>query len=168
MLTKFLGSAAIIGGSVFIGRNISLGLKRREESLNAFHSALVMLESEISFSANSIDRAFENIAGAVKLRGFFEYVAGEIQENGVRKAWSEGITKYKDRLGITDEDAKILLTLGGELGITNRENQIKNIRYVISVLETAEKEAGMRYMSLSGIYRNVSVGAGIAAAILLM
>lgn len=168
MFNKILGSAAIVGGSVFIGRNMTDRLKKREYSLKAFHNTLVMLESEINFSANSIDRAFKNISCSVKLSGFFEYLLSQIKDKGIRNAWNDSIVKFQDRLFLTDDDAKILLTLSAELGITDRENQIKNIRYVLTMLEKAETEAHEKYTSLSGLYRNISMGAGLAAAILLM
>lgn len=168
MFNKILGSAAIVGGSVFIGKNMTERLKKRKENLKAFHNALVMLESEINYSANSIDRAFKNISGAVDLTEFFEYVIEEMKDRGIRKAWNSGITKFKTSFALTDDDVKILLTLSSELGITDRENQIKNIRYVLTMLEKAETEADSRYSSLSGLYRNISIGAGLTAAILLM
>ena len=167
-MIKIFGSCAIIGGSLLYGQRISDRLKLRKNSLASFHSALLMLESEISFSHNSIDHAFKNIAKSIPLSGFFVYVSENTAELGIRKAWNSAVAKYKSRLGLADSDAEILLSFSAELGITDRENQIKNIHYILSLLGTAEKEAGERYVSLSGLYRSICTGAGITAAILLL
>ena len=83
-------------------------------------------------------------------------------------SWNNGILKFKDTLCLTNEDAKILQTLSAELGITDKENQIKNIHYILSLLKTAETDAEEKYKSLSGLYRNISMSAGVVFVILLM
>ncbi len=168
MWIKLLGGIAVLAGAWILGKNMSDRLKKRVMSLKAFHSALVLLEGEISFSQNSIDRAFKNISGMVLDEGFFMEVADNVNKIGVRSAWKEGLLKYKDKLGISDDDREILLSLGAELGVTDRENQIKNIRYVLSMLEGAENRAEEQYSSLSGLYRKISLGTGLAVVILLM
>lgn len=168
MLIKLFGSCAIIGASLLCGRKISSGLRLRKDSLAAFHSALVMLESEINFSQNSIDNAFENISKSIPLSGFFGCVSENTARLGIRKAWNSALEEYKSRLGLTGSDAEILLSFSAELGITDRENQIKNIRYILSLLGAAEKEAQEKYNTLSGLYRSICTGAGLTAAILLL
>ena len=168
MFKKLLGSVAIVGGSVFIGKNLSDRLKKRKDSLNAFHTALVMLEGEIAFSANSIDYALKNISNTTEISECLNYMADELKNIGIRKAWNNGIIKFKDKLCLTDNDVKILQTLSSELGITDRENQIKNIKYVLSILEVAENDANEKFNSHSGLYRNISVSVGLAFSILLM
>lgn len=168
MFSKILGAAALITASFFIGKNFTDKLKKRKNSLNLFHTALVMLESEINFSANNIACAFSNISESVHIPGVFEYVISETENIGIRNAWNNAILKFKDKLCLTDNDVKILKTLSAELGITDKENQIKNIRYILTMLQAAEADAHEKYCSLSGLYKNISLCAGIAAAILLM
>jgi len=168
MFNKLFGSASIIGASFFIGKSLTDKLKKRADTLHSFHSSLVMLESEITFSSNSIDRALKNISGTIKIPGFFEYVISQSRDNGIRKAWNSGISRFKDSLCLTNEDAKILQTLSAELGITDKANQIKNIHYVLTLIKAAEADAEEKYRSLSGLYRNISMSAGLVFVILLM
>lgn len=168
MFSKIIGTAAIVSGSAFLSRGQINRLKKRKDSLNSFHTALVMLENEISFSLNSIDRAFKNISESVWLSGFFSSLSDKIKDNGVRKAWRLSVEEFSPLLCLTDNDAKILLILSSELGITDSKNQIKNINYVLSLLEAAEAEAEKQYASLAVLYRNIGIGAGLAASILLM
>lgn len=168
MWIKLLGAIAIIFCAWFLGKNLSDNLKKREESLKGFHSALKLLESEISFSHNSIDIALKNIGKSIYMYGFFEEVSKKVKEKGVRLAWREGVLQYKEKFGITDEDSKILLILSSELGVTDRENQIKNIRYVMSMLADAEIEAHEKFTTLSKLYRSISMSVGAVAVILLI
>lgn len=168
MWIKILGAAGIVGASCLYGMKISDGLRLRRDSLNNIADALVLLESEITFSVNSIDGAFKNISKSIPLSGFFEKVSEETHIKGIRMAWNDAIGEYKSRLGLTDGDAKILVSLSAELGITDRENQIKNIKYVLSRLSAAQKEAAEKYATLSRLYRNICIWTGLAAAILLI
>lgn len=168
MFNKLLGSVVIMGCSFFITKSMTDKLKKRKNSLTAFHSMLVMLESEISFSANSIDRAFQNISESVNLSDFFEYILSHSEFSGIRKAWSEGVENFKDSLCLNNEDVRILKTLSSQLGITDKENQIKNIHYVLSLLEQAEKDAHAKFSSLSKLYSAFGMSAGLTMVILLL
>ena len=168
MWIKLFGAIAIIFCAWLLGKSLSGSLKRREESLRGFHSALKLLESEISYSHNSMDVALKNIGKSVYMQGFFEEISKKVNEKGVRLAWRDAVLKYKEQLGLLEEDLRILLVLSSELGVTDKENQIKNIRYVMSMLKDAENEAHEKFTSLSRLYRSLSMGAGAMAVILLI
>lgn len=168
MFNKLLGSVVIMGCSFFITKSMTDKLKKRKNSLNAFHNILVMLESEISFSANNIDRAFQNISTSIDLPDFFEYVISKAKISGIRKAWRDGIENFKDILCLNGEDVKILKTLSTQLGITDKENQIKNIHYVLELLECSEKDAHEKSSSLSKLYGAFGMSAGLTTVILLL
>lgn len=167
MLIKLIAGCAIVGVSWFFGRRMSQNLKVRTDSLEMFCRALVLLESEITFSASSLDIAIKNIAKSIGESDIFLYIAKRIPEIGARGAWCEGIKKYRKNLCLTDEDVRILLSLSGELGITDRENQVKIICYVAELLKRAQNEAQEKFLSYSKLYTNVSVGIGAIFAILL-
>lgn len=168
MFNKLLGSIAIIGCSFFISKTMTDKLKKRKTSLNTFHNILVMLESEINFSANSIDRAFQNISTSVDLPDFFEFIISRTRNCGIRRAWSESLEHFKDILCLNSEDVKILNILSPQLGITDKENQIKNIHYVLALLEQAEKDAQSKVSSLAKLYSAIGMSAGLTAVILLI
>ena len=168
MFNKFLGAIAIMGCSVFISKSMTDKLKKRKASLNSFHKILVMLESEISFSANSIDHALKNISDSVNLPDFFNYILPKTEHLGIRKVWSESIEHCKDKLCLSNEDVKILNTLSAQLGITDKDNQIKNIHYVLTMLEHLEQDAENRLLTMSKLYRAFGISAGLTTVILLI
>lgn len=168
MWIKLAGAGTIIFGAVILGRRLSQELVLRRDSLSEFYSALIMLESEITFSQNSIAGAFDNISKSIPLSGFFAEVSRNTAEYGIREAWNGALDKYGERLGLKLEDIGILRSLSAELGITDRDNQIKNIRYVLSRLLTVREEAAERCSTLSRLFRGVCTLTGIGIAILLM
>lgn len=168
MWAKLMGAAAILAGAWLFAAGLSSGLKKRRDSLGAFCRALVMLEGEISYCANCIQKALENISESVSLPGFFERVCADIPKRGIRRAWCDALAECRVPLGLTEEDVKILAALAAELGISDRENQIKNIRYVLSRLEPERAAAEERFRTLSRLYRSLCMFSGLAAVILLV
>ena len=167
VLIKLIAWCVIVGVSWLFGKRLSQNLKVRTDSLEMFCRALVLLESEITFSASSLDIAIKNIAASLGKSEVFLYIAKLVPEIGARGAWCEGIKKYRKDLCLTDEDMRILLSLSGELGITDCENQVKIIRYVAELLKKAQDGAQEKLLSYSKLYTNVSVGIGAIFAILL-
>ncbi len=168
MWIKMFGAAGLFFAAWATGKRLSDSLRVRSESLSAFDAALVMLEAEMSYAANSIDRAFLNISKAVPLGGFFEAVAARVQKTGAREAWRQAITESKRRLCLTDEDVQLLSRLSAELGVSNTDNQLKSIRYSRSLLKKVEEEAERRYKTLSGLYRKLCLGGAAMLLILFM
>lgn len=163
MWIKIIGGAVLLFSAWAMGKRLSDSLRMRYENLRAFGTALVMLEGEMSYAGNSIDRAFKNIAKAIPMQGFFVDVARKVQTKGARSAWRDELAEKQ--LYLTADDIRILSALSVELGISNTENQIKSIRYCRELLKNAESEAEERYKTLSGLYRKLCF---CAASILLI
>ncbi len=168
MFSKFIGAVLILLSSIFISKNITARLKKRAESLKSFERFLVLLEGEITYRNNPLDTAFSNISSAVNLGEFLPFVISSIKIDGVRKSWQVGIKTFKSELALTDRDTKILLSFSHQLGATDRDNQIKNIQYIHKLLEDSINDAETSYQTLSRLYRNISLSAGIGAIILLI
>lgn len=168
MWIKLSGAAALLIATWSAGKRLSDTLKTRCESLRTFRSALVMLESEMSYAGNTIDRAFLNISDALGGNVFFKSVADNVRELGARNAWRTALREQSGKLCLADGDVKILQTLSAELGVSNTENQIKSIRYLLTLLEKAEEEAEQRRKTLSGLYRKLCFGAAAMLIILFM
>lgn len=158
----------ILLSSIYISKNITDRLKKRAESLKSFERFLVLLEGEITYRNNPLDIAFSNISNAVSLGEFLPFVTSSIKNDGIRKSWQAGIKTFKSELALTDGDTKILLSFSHQLGATDRDNQIKNIQYIHKLLESSITDAETCYQTLSRLYRNISLSAGIGAIILLI
>ena len=168
MLAKLSGGGLILFSSIFISKTLTNNLKKRAETLKAFERFLLFLESEIDYANNPLDVAFSNISGSVNLGEFLPFVISDLKTNGIKNSWQNGIKIYKKDLCLKDRDTKILLSLSHQLGATDKANQIMNIRYIKKLLEGNKNEAEENYKTLSKLYRNISISAGIGAIILLI
>ena len=165
---KILGAAFILISSIFISKSITEPLKRRAESLKSFERLLILLESEINYANNPLDVAFKNISQSVKLGGFLPFIVSTLNTDGIKTSWQKGIKNFKKELTLSDGDTKVLLSFASQLGSTDRDNQIKNIRYTLKLLESFIGEADENFRTLSKLYRNISLYTGIGAIILLI
>jgi stage III sporulation protein AB len=166
MIAKMIGAFCIFGASACIGFGKALELSRRTRYLQNLKTAFSILESEISFSANSMQRAFSNISRAVDTKGFLESVAQRTEEYGAREAWRMGVEENQMRL--TPDDQEVLYAFGSELGMTDRENQVKNIRYITSLVEGQYERAEAERQKSARLYQSFGVLGGIFLVILFL
>ncbi len=167
MVLKWLGSGLIVGAATMAGLWKARSLSCRVESLIRLKTALSVLESEITFSANSLKQAFLRIERTVDAAGLFAQAGEDIISVGVEQAWKQAVDSRKKTLCLTEQDADLLKTLAAELGMTDRENQIKNIRRVSALLEAAAGQARADYEQTAKLYRSGGLLAGLLFVILL-
>ncbi len=167
MLYKWLGGGMIVMATTLAGFMKARTLSGRVASLIRLKTALSVLESEISFSANNLKTAFSRIERTVDTYGLFAEAGEGITRNGVEQAWKDAVDSRKKALCLTEQDAELLKTLAAELGMTDRENQIKNIRRVSTLLDTAAHQAQAEYNQTAKLYRSGGIMAGLLFVILL-
>lgn len=168
MLYKIIGGALIIAATTVFGCSKARALSERVNSLLRIKTALSVLESEIIFSANHMKRAFLRLADTVGPAFLFREAAARLEEDGVGKAWRDAVDKYRKKLCLADEDVRMLKTLSAELGMTDRENQVKNLRRVAALLDTALIKAREEYDRSARLYRSCGIMAGLLVVILLV
>lgn len=167
MLYKLMGGGMIITATTIAGFLKARTLANRVDSLIRIKTALSVLESEISFSANSLKLAFLRIERTVDTGGMFAEAGEAIAGCGVEQAWKQAVDNSRRRLSLTEHDAELLKTLAAELGMTDRENQIKNIRRVSALLDAASVQAQAEYTQTARLYRSGGILTGLLFIILL-
>lgn len=163
-MVKILGAVMVGCACGYLGLKKSLTLKRRAKSLLDISVSLEMLESEISFSVNKLKKAFMR----VDRNGIFSAAAEDMDEKGVKKAWETAVNSSKSRLCLTDADEDILMMLGKNIGKTDTDDQIKNIKYIKKMISEQCKQAEGEYNRLGKMYRNGGVLAGLMLIIILI
>lgn len=167
MLYKWLGGGMIVAATSLAGFLQAQRLERRVSSLMRLKTALSVLESEIAFSAHDLKTAFFRIEKIVGAGGIFQDAGEGIASLGVQESWHQAVDNRKKTLFLSEQDADALKTLAAELGMTDRDNQIKNIRRVAALLSTAAEQAQMEYDRTARLYRSGGVMAGLLFVILL-
>lgn len=163
-MVRILGAVMVGAACGYFGFRMSLSLKKRTKSLADIAASLEMLESEINFGANKLKKAFMR----VDRNGLFTAAAQGIEEKGIKNAWSDAVNMSKTSLCLTDADSDILLMLGKNIGKTDTEDQIKNIKYIKTMINGQEKQAVSEYDRFGKLYRSGGILVGLMLVIILI
>lgn len=167
MTLKIIGAVIILTVCAYAGFYFADRLKKRCVYLRNINTALSLLETEISFGGSRLKKALKSVDRTADTRGLFEETAEGLEELGIKKAWHNTVLKKRAELCLTDSDAEALAALGARLGMTDTENQIKNIRYVKEMLNAQQKEAEGEYERLGRLYRGGGALAGLFLILIL-
>jgi len=163
-MIKLLGTLLIVSSSGALGFLKSQRLKKRSDSLSRLISALVLLETEISYGRKSIKDAFLSI-GASENMPFFTLVSEKIGNMSVSDAFSNSI-KCCD-MCLLGTDNIVLLEFASTLGSLDTASQIKSITHTKELLSIAQKEAYEYYKKYGRFYRNMGLLLGILFSLIL-
>lgn len=163
-MVKILGAIMTGFACGYLGLKISYAMKIRAESLNNIITSLEMLESEINFSMNKLKQAFMRVDKC----GLFKFAAENMDEKGVKTAWTNAVNECSTKLSLKVADKDILMTLGKNIGRTDTDDQIKNIKYIKSMIAEQEKQAQSEYRHFGKMYRNGGVLVGLLIVIMLI
>ena len=94
--------------------------------------------------------------------------AENMDEKGVKTAWTNAVNECSTKLSLKDADKDILMTLGKNIGRTDTDDQIKNIKYIKSMIAEQEKQAQSEYRRFGKMYRNGGVLVGLLIVIMLI
>ena len=168
MLIKFIGAALVFSAGLFWGLKKSAQLSKRERSLTDIKTALNLLESEIVFSSHYLKHAFLRISEILSCEGLFSDMSSGIGEMSASDAWHSALLKNQKQLSLKDKDVEILSILGSELGMSDTEQQVKNIRHVASLLEQNLAQAHDDYVKTAKLYRSMGILGGLFVVIILI
>lgn len=146
---------------------------KRAKNLLDLQYCIRILESEIINGNLPLPQALENTY--IKGRGNIAVIFHEIKEDLlVNKQedvyYSFQIQKIilKDRYALNDQDIEVFLYLGKILGKTNRVDQEKKIRFVITQLDNHYMEAESERKKNTKLYRTLGFLVGLGVVIILI
>lgn len=168
MPIKLIGAVLVFFSGLFWGLRKSAELSKRERSLRDIKTALNILESEIVFSSHYLKHAFLRISELLSCGGLFSDMSSAIGEMPAAEAWRFALLKNQKELFLKDTDVEILNILGSELGMSDREQQVKNIRHVSSLLEQNLALAHDDCIKTAKLYRSMGILGGLFVIIILI
>ena len=163
-MIKLLGTLLIITASSALGFLRSQRLKKRSDNLSRLISALVLLETEISYGQRSIKDALLSI-GISENMPFFSHISEKIGSLSVSDAFSDSI-KCCD-MCFSGTDNTTLLEFASTLGSLDTSSQIKSIMHTKELLGIAQKESYEYYKKYGRLYRNMGLLLGILFSLIL-
>jgi len=172
MFFKLLGGILVIFSCSAIGFYVAASYNYRLKTLKNLQIALAMLETEINYSLSPLPEALKNTAKKIEkdvsdlfektasyLSGGEGYTAGE--------AWEMALSNLSQNACLRDNDLEILSAFGQYLGITDRDDQIKNIKLTRDLLKQQEVLALEEKKKNEKVCRYLGVLTGIMVFLLL-
>jgi stage III sporulation protein AB len=173
LLVKVLGVfLALLSGSL-AGAQWSSGLARRVRELSEFRSALLVLETEISYVLMPLPEACA-VASArapgTVTRHFFERVGGLIagERLTAAHAWAIAVDECQRLSYLWPADWDPLRRLGQVVGVSGREEQLKHLAQARETLSDLEEVAALRSAQLGKLYRYSGPAAAVLAVLLFL
>ena len=146
MIWKLAGAFLVIGSTGMAGIKVASLYMQRSAELRSLQDALQMLDTEILYAAIPLPQALKKIGrsgGDITARIFDE--AGELIAAGqgctVAEAWGRALQKNWGSTALKREDYAILYSFGELLGVSDRQEQHKNIALTSLHLRKEEEKA---------------------------
>ena len=170
LLNKLLGSALILGASLWAGLRAAARLRRTQRELRELSAALEGLAGEIRYAAPPFvplcRRAAAGCGGAV--RGFFEALAGAGERPDSCRA---GMTRAACReagLALPEPALAALERLFDGFGLADREGQLGQLALAAETLRRLEQERSVQLAGRCRSYEMLGLSAGAAVLVLVL
>ncbi len=164
---KFLGSILILIATFSMGYLSSIKPYKRHKNLLKINSGLIAMENEIRFSSDYIDDILKRVARIIEFDKIFMTCASYDKQLPISKRWQLAVLNDYSSLNLSKSDCEILIMLGAELGMTDKEGQIKNIENSISMIKTLQDNAKEEYEKMSKLKKGLGIAIGLFAVIML-
>ena len=166
MICKIIGSALIICGTTVFGLSRALLLYKRYKSLLKISSGLTVMENEINYTCDCIDTILCRISSIIEMNEIFYNTSAMSRDIPLKQRWKTAVEQDAASLRLTKHDCEIISLLGGELGMTDRSGQLKNIDHIKSLIDIQTSEAKQEYDNQAKMIRGLGITAGIFLVII--
>lgn len=166
-MIKLIGALIILISSVIWGFASSQIPYKRYKNLIKISSCLNTMKNEIRFSSDYIDNILIRVAKISEFDLLFKTAASFDKSMPISERWKKAVISDAPLLHLSKEDTEALTMFGLELGMTDREGQLKNIESSMSILKTLQQSAKDDYDKTSRLKKGLGVSLGIFTIILL-
>jgi len=168
---KWIGALIIIFSATAIGRLLALQFRERPRQLRQLKSALQSLETEITYGLSPIGEAAKRLSEQLPnpSKRFFSLFSDKLAqgEASLKEAWDETLKEFWPSTAMKKNELEIMKQFGATLGLSDRENQQKQIRLALSHLEREETEARAAQNQYEKMLKSLGLLAGLLIAIIL-
>ncbi len=170
---KFVGAFLVIGSMGMAGMRVASLYSQRSAELRSLQDALQMLDTEILYAATPLPWALKKIgqSGGDNIARIF-YEAGELIAAGqgctVAEAWEKALQKNWSFTALNQGDYTILYSFGELLGISDRQEQHKNIALTSQHLRKEEESARRNQEKNTRLWQYGGFLVGISIVLLLL
>lgn len=172
-MLKVCGIVFILAASWGYGNGLIARLSRHRDNLISCREILDLLAGEIRYGKTPMNEAFLLISDRIGgIAGkILKQIADKIATGRYRSleaVWIEAFTAAGKDLELTQQELKVILRAGKNLGYLDVQAQVSNLKLysqqIDSFLEQAEKTAAEK----KKLYRSLSMAAGLLVVLLLV
>ncbi len=132
-----------------------------------------MLETEISYSLNPLPEAFKKISERIPkpIGTFFEFMSEQLLKDmgkPIYETWQLALQKLNDEASLKAEDMDILHDFGQGLGLSDRDEQLKNLQLAQEQLKLSEANADTLRQKNEKMYKTLGVLVGMALVLIII
>lgn len=172
-MVKFFGALCIISGCGYLGLTIAQMYRKRVVILQTIQSGLNLLETEINYISTPLPLALKRVADKLpnESKILFKHSARLLMnKNGFSagEAWREGVRALAKEIPLTNEEINILTLFGHGLGISAKEDQLKNLALVKEQVHMAERSAVQRMEKHERMWRYLGFCLGAVVVLILI
>lgn len=172
-MLEVIGALLVVGAGQMAGMRLARQFRSRTEELRSLQSALLFLQTEISYTATPLPEALARVARTVSfpIKGLFldtsSLLAGR---SGITasEAWEHSLKRYKNWSALKTVDISILQSLGEALGTCSREEQVKHLLLAREQLRQEEIKAENERVRYEPMYRYSGLLVGLLVVIVLL
>ncbi|WP_308858150.1 stage III sporulation protein SpoIIIAB [Paenibacillus sp. R14(2021)] len=173
MLVKLIGAALILFAGTMIGLLQASRYAARPNQIRQLIHALQRLETEIGYGYTPLPEAIARCAATMPepasslLKEVIRRLS-ELKELTFRESWEAAVLSIWPHTAMRQPEQAALVRLGTNLGISDREDQMKHLKLAMQQLhleEDAARHDGVRYVKM---WRSLGVLTAALVVILIL
>lgn len=169
---KLLGAIIVITVTTYGGFFVAKTFRDRPKELRILQQALQMIETEIVYGSVPLDIIMEHIGNRIpkNINLFFLNMSKNLRElDGIStyECWEKAINNNFSKTTLKKQDKEVLMNFGQTLGISDREDQMKNIKLTLKNLSTEEILAREEQKTYEGLSKNLGILLGLLIVIMI-
>ncbi|MDI6870015.1 MAG: stage III sporulation protein AB [Bacillota bacterium] len=181
---KATGALLTVGAGTLLGLEVAARWARRPRRVGELRSALALLESEMAVGRTPLPEAAARVAAlapGTEAAGFFHRLAADLKAGApAAAAWRRAagtLAGESDRVILLlaprlhreeAADLEPFALLGGVIGTTGLDDQLKHLALARERLANREREAAAEAARLVPLYRYAGLASGLLLALLLV
>ncbi|UOF90120.1 stage III sporulation protein AB [Fodinisporobacter ferrooxydans] len=169
---KTIGAVCILLWGSWIGFAIAKKYRERPKQLQQLLIAFKILETEISYHAQPLPIALQNVGKrvAMPIAVLFLETAERLSKSEGRplsEYWSAAVDEMLQEAALLDADGELLRQFGFTLGSSDRQDQIQHIHGVCEMLRVSEEQAREEQARLEKMWKYLGAVTAVILVILL-
>ena len=173
MPVKLVGCLLVVGAAALMGVRKGEAVRNQYRQMKYLQRILCMIESEIRYAHAHLGEIFRDISGSLKepYREWLLSVRDSMEKRDGRaleEIWEDGVGRHLKKSGLPEKELCRLSQLGGQLGASDLDLQLKILRHYEEQLNLEIQEIREEMQVKVKLCHCLGVLGGMLVAVLLI